>query len=54
VSDDSLVVYVMVAPEEVTFDEEIDEITGGVVSDAGMVDEQEAVVPPLEPVHCHR
>jgi hypothetical protein len=57
VSEDSFVLHVMVAPDEVIEPEDTEEMTGGVVSDGGltgMFAEHEAVVPPFEPVHCQR
>jgi hypothetical protein len=54
VSADSLVVQDMVAEDDVIEPAEIDEMVGAVVSGGGMVCEHEAVVPPLEPVHCQR
>jgi hypothetical protein len=54
VSDDSSVVYVMVVPELDGVPDEIDEMTGEVVSATGIVSEQDAVVPPFEPTHCQR
>jgi hypothetical protein len=49
------VVQEIVTPVDVMDDGVIEEITGAVLSGAGgMTAEQDAVVPPLMPRHCHR
>ena len=55
VSDDSLVVQDIVAPVVVRDEDWMEEMVGGVVSvdGGGMGREQDAVEPPLDPVHCH-